>query len=445
MNERRRLQAAVILLLAGLVLSGVLLLHHYGESSVAQVCGADGESGCDRVNQSRFAELGGVPLAGIGLVFYASLGTLLALALLAPASVQAAASRLALYAVGVALVADIALLAVQAGAIGVYCALCLTTYAVNVVVLCLLWPQRKAATATLLANDGRLVAGGWLLASLACVLAAWAGDGWLRARAQQRAGSILGTSLPATLPSAAPSPSISAPQVTSASSPADLQQKVRQLQETLDDPQKLQRYLTDKDMREFDSADVQKLDMDAPAEGSAQAAIQAVEFSDFMCPFCRNLAQALKGYVPQTQGRVAVYFKNYPLDKTCNPNVSRTIHDGACALAIGGICARQQGKFWEYHDRVFAQPIEKATPADARRLAVEAGLDGAKLDACVASSEPRKLLDAQIAEGVKVGVNGTPTVLLNGRKVPNLNLFAQMIDKESARLGLAPLPAPTHP
>jgi protein-disulfide isomerase/uncharacterized membrane protein len=444
MNERRRLQIAVILLLAGLVLSGVLLLHHYGESSVAQVCGADGESGCDRVNQSRFAELGGVPLAGIGLVFYASLGTLLALALLAPAGVQSAASRLALYAVGVALVADIALLAVQASAIGVYCPLCLTTYAVNVVLLLLLWPQRKAATATLLENDGRLVAGGWLLASLACVLAVWAGDGWLRARAQQRAGSILGTPLAAT-PAAAPSPSVSVAETTSASAPADLQQKVRQLQETLDDPQKLQQYLNDKSMHEFESASVQKLDMDAPVEGSAQAAIKAVEFSDFMCPFCRNLALGLKDYVPQAKGRVAVYFKNYPLDQTCNPNLARTVHVGACALAIGGICARQQGKFWEYHDRVFAQPIEQATAADARRFAVEAGLDGAKLDTCMASSESRKLLDAQIAEGVKVGVNGTPTVLINGRKVPNLNLFLQMIDKEAARLGLPPVPPPAPP
>ena len=442
MNERRRLQVVVILLLAGLVLSGVLLLHHYGESSVAQVCGAEGESGCDRVNQSRYAELGGVPLAGIGLVFYASLGTLVALALLAPAGVQAAAGRLALYAVGAALIADIALLGIQASAIGVYCALCLTTYAVNAVVLFLLWPQRKAGTATLSQNDGRLVAAGWLLASLACVAAAWAGNGWLSARAQQRAGSILGAPLAAT---AAPSTAPPAAQPASASSPGDLEQKVRLLQETLDDPQKLQQYLNDKSIHEFESASVQKLDMDAPVEGSGQAAIKAVEFSDFMCPFCRNLALGLKEYVPQTKGRVAIYFKNYPLDKTCNPNVGRTIHEGACALALGGICARQQGKFWEYHDRVFAQPIDKATAADARRLAVEAGLDGSKLDACLASSEPRKLLDVQIAEGVTIGVNGTPTVLINGRKVPNLNLFLQMIDKEAARLGLPPVPPPAPP
>jgi protein-disulfide isomerase len=208
-------------------------------------------------------------------------------------------------------------------------------------------------------------------------------------------------------------------------------------------------------MRDFDAAAVQQVGLDAPRKGEAAAPIKVVEYSDMMCPYCRNLAGAFRDYVPQTAGRVAVYFKHYPLDQSCNAGLPRTIHPGACSLALGGVCAEQQGRFWEYHDRVFAQALEKASEADARRFAQEAGLDlqrfGACLTggvpcvpslACLASPQAQKRLEADLVEARGLGVAATPTLLINGRKVPNLNLFLQLVDKEAQRLGLPPLPPP---
>jgi len=436
MNERRRLLLLVVLALCGAALSGLLLAQHHGESAavaaVDQVCG-EGQNGCDRVNQSRWAELGGVPVAGLGLVFYLALAAFFALAAQAEGELGRAAGRLGFLAVLFGLAVDAVLFGLQAFSIGAYCKLCLATYAVNAVMLALLWPWRAASPAALASSAGRLVFSGWLLASLALVAGVWAGDGWLRSRATRRAAVLLGD--PAAL----------APAAATAPLPADsaaLQARVLELQRTLDDPQRLQQYLTDKSLREFDSANVQQVSLEAPRKGEAAAPIKVVEYSDMMCPYCRSLAGAFRDYVPQTRGRVAVYFKHYPLDQSCNAGLQRTVHAGACSLALGGVCAEQQGRFWEYHDRVFAQALEKASEADTRRFAQEAGLDAQRFAACLASPQARQRLEADVVEARGLGVNSTPTLLINGRKVPNLNLFLQLVEKEAQRLGLPPLSPP---
>lgn len=433
MNERRRLLVLVLLALCGAALSGLLLAQHHGESAavaaVSQVCGP-GQNGCDRVNQSRWAEVGGVPVAGLGLVFYLALGVFFVLAAQAEGELGRAAGRLGFLAVAFGLVVDAVLFGLQAFSIGAYCKLCLATYAVNAVLLAALWPWRSASPAGLATPAGRLVCSGWLVASLALVAGVWAGDGWLRSRAARRAATLLGE------------PAAAAPAASLPTDSAALQERVRELQQTLDDPQRLQQYLHDKSLRDFDQAAVQKVGLDAPRKGDAAAPIQVVEYSDMMCPYCRSLAGAFRDYVPQTRGRVAIYFKHFPLDQSCNAEMERTVHPGACSLALGGVCADQQGRFWEYHDRVFAQALEQSGEADARRFAQEAGLDPQRFGACLSSPQARQRLAADIAEARGLGVSSTPTVLINGRKVPNLNLFLQFVDKEAQRLGLPPLAPP---
>jgi protein-disulfide isomerase len=168
-----------------------------------------------------------------------------------------------------------------------------------------------------------------------------------------------------------------------------------------------------------------------------------VEFSDFLCPWCRALAAALKDFLPRSGDRVAIHFKNYPLDKSCNPRLQNTVHEGACWLALGGICAQDQGRFWPYHDRVFGTQMEKARREDAGRLAAEAGLDRRALEACIDSPGTRERLAAQVAEAERSSVQATPTVFLNGKRLPRVNDFLLAVDKESVRLGFAPLAAPS--
>jgi len=222
------------------------------------------------------------------------------------------------------------------------------------------------------------------------------------------------------------------------------QEQARRLQEILDDPKKLDQYFTDKAAREFEKGPVRSLDLGGvPSRGPADAPVRVVEYSDFLCPFCRQLAGAFANFLPQSSNRVALYFKNYPLETACNANLKTTIHGGACALALGGLCAQDQGKFWPYHDKVYSSPPSNPAIKDVARLAGEAGLDAGALEACITSAKTRDSLKAQVAEAHAAGVEATPTVFINGRRLPRINDFIQMVDKESARLGLPPLKPPT--
>jgi protein-disulfide isomerase len=227
------------------------------------------------------------------------------------------------------------------------------------------------------------------------------------------------------------------------------QEQARRLQEILDDPRKLDEYFREKAAREFEQGPVRTLDLaGVPSKGPGDAPVRVVEYSDFLCPFCRSLAGAFATFLPQSGNRVAVYFKNYPLEQSCNPNLKMTVHAGACALALGGLCAQDQGKFWPYHDKVYAQPPPSPSIKDVAHLGGEAGLDAGALEACMMSAKTRARLGAQIAEAHAASVEATPTVFINGRRLPRINDFIQMVDKEFGRLGLPPLkpasPAPVQ-
>jgi protein-disulfide isomerase len=221
------------------------------------------------------------------------------------------------------------------------------------------------------------------------------------------------------------------------------QEQARRLQEILDDPAKLDEYMTQKARKEYDQGPVRTFNLKGtPFKGPEQAPIRVVEFSDFLCPFCRQLAGAFAGYLPQSGNRVVIYFKNYPLDNTCNTTLKQAVHTGSCVVALGGICANDQGKFWAYHDRVFSQPPTNPQVGDVVNMAREAGLDAGALEACVNNPATRQRLGTDIAEGVQAQITGTPTLFINGKKLPRLNDFVQTVDREASKMGLPPLPAP---
>jgi protein-disulfide isomerase/uncharacterized membrane protein len=464
MIGRWRVAVVLMAVAAGALISGLLLLEHHGErgavAAVGQVCGEGDQSGCAVVTQSRYATVAGVPLAALGLFFYLCLGLLLVLALLAGPGALDAAAALTFWALLAALAVDLVLLGIQALAIHAFCKLCLLTYVLNALGVVVLSKARAAGGAAGQAPrtmDGRLVVAGWALGSLALAAAVLGSDRALAYREHGRTASLLGTPAAGAPPppvSARPSPTVSG-SVAGAPLPPDAQrwqeearmaqEQARRLQEILDDPKKLDQYFTEKAAREFEQGPVRNLDLAGlPVKGPADAPVRVVEFSDFLCPFCRSLAGAFASFMPQAGNRVALYFKNYPLDQSCNPSLRATIHPGACALALGALCANEQGKFWPYHDKVYASPPPNPSVKDVARLAGEAGLNAAALETCALSAKTRERLGAQIAEAQAVGVNSTPTVFINGRQLPRINDFIQMVDKESARLGLPPLrpPAP---
>jgi protein-disulfide isomerase/uncharacterized membrane protein len=452
---RVRLLAMLALCVVNAALSGLLLLQHHGESvasaAVSSVCGQGADSGCDKVAHSRFAQVRGMPLGGIGVVFYGALAVLLLLALLAGPETRAAAGALVLLALTLALAADVALFGIQLVAIRAFCKLCLLTYAVNGLALVLALPARRDGRVVgeaLLRHDGRLAFAGWAVATVVLGAGVIAAESALDHRERDRVAGLLGAA-----PVSAPAPQAASPLVgpASGSDVARFQEEARvateqarRLQEILDDPRKLEQYFAEKAAREFEQGPVHALKLEGtPYKGPAQAPIRVTEFSDFLCPFCKNIAGAFASYLPASGGRVSVYFKNYPLDSECNRNVAASVHPGACHLARGALCAHEQGRFWPYHDKVFfGTPPANPTKADVARLAGEAGLDAAAFQACVDAPRIKEKLAAEIAEARASGVDATPTLFVNGKRLPRINDFTQTVEKEAQKLGLPPLPAP---
>jgi protein-disulfide isomerase len=285
-----------------------------------------------------------------------------------------------------------------------------------------------------------------------------AADATLASRAAYRQATLLGAPVPAagtpphaaTPAPAAPSPVAAAapeaspaPSPTGPSGPQDVKywkDRAEKLQATLDDPHKLDAYFSEKAQHEYDTATPVKIALDGtPDKGPAKAPVVVAEYSDFLCPYCRQLGLALSQFVPQAGGRVAIYFKNFPLDKNCNEKLPGSTHPGSCNLALGAICARYQGKFDVYHDRVFQTELRDPTLADVVRVAGEAGLNAAAIQGCLDDPKAKSDLAAEVAEGNRLGVNATPTVYINGKKLPRINDFVAVVDKEARKKGFPPL------
>jgi protein-disulfide isomerase/uncharacterized membrane protein len=448
---RWRLLVTLVLALLNAALSGALLMQHHGDAraaaAVSQVCGESGQSGCDTVAKSPYSSVRGVPVAAFGLAFALSLALLAGLGILGGPDTRATVAGIALAGLFLSLAVAVVLLGIQLVLIKAFCKLCLLTYAVNALAFMILLPTRRHGAslgAGMRYNEGRVAIAGWGLGTLALVAAVLAFDMALASRGTARAasGSLLGVRATSTGDSA---PAGSEAQRYQEEARV-AQEQARRLQEILDDPKKLEEYFAEKAGREYEQGPVQAFNLkNAPFKGPADAPIRVVEFSDFLCPYCRSIAGAFASYVPQSANRVVLYFKNYPLEQSCNPNVSRTVHPGACNLALGAVCAQDQGKFWAYHDRVFAGPLSNPGLAEVVALAAGAGLDGAALSACMTGSGARDRLAAEIQEAKQGKVDATPTVFINGRRLPRISDFVHTVDREAGKIGLPPIGPPPAP
>jgi protein-disulfide isomerase len=163
----------------------------------------------------------------------------------------------------------------------------------------------------------------------------------------------------------------------------------------------------------------------APIRGGKDAQVTIVEFSDFQCPFCSRVNPTL-AQINQTYGdKVKVAFKHLPL----------RIHPDAPAAHAAAESAHRQGKFWEMHDKIFANQRE-IKPDKLREYAKEIGLDLEKFDKDVVSPDVKKRVDSDSQEADKLGVSGTPAFFINGRYLSGaqpFESFKKLIDEELAK------------
>ena len=169
----------------------------------------------------------------------------------------------------------------------------------------------------------------------------------------------------------------------------------------------------------------------APVLGDPKAPITIIEFSDFECPVCRGLHDALRGLLPKYP-QVKVIFKDFPLD---------TIHPWARTAALAGRCAYHQDPkaFWKIYDLIYDnQDLISASTAWDKMLdfAARSGLNADAFKSCMTSPQAAAELDASFANGQLLEVRSTPTIFVDGRRLSTADPHAleQYINFDLAQL-----------
>lgn len=174
---------------------------------------------------------------------------------------------------------------------------------------------------------------------------------------------------------------------------------------------------------------------ETPVWGNPNAKVTVIEFSDFQCPFCKHAAFHIKPVLSEFKDKVRFYFYNYPLDSSCNPQIQGGMHDKACMAAYAATCAAQFGDFWNYHDELFRN--QKTLSRELLlKLAKQKGWDVAKFEACMDAPATKTKVEKEIEAGNKIYVTGTPTVLVNNRRVKywtDPDVFRAIIREEIQR------------
>jgi len=153
----------------------------------------------------------------------------------------------------------------------------------------------------------------------------------------------------------------------------------------------------------------------SPAKGPADALVTIVEFADFQCGYCAKSLPVQRRLFQEYGGRVRWVFKNLPL----------SFHQRARPAALAAMAAQEQGKFWEYHDRLFMNQ-DKLDDDDLIAHARVLGLDVDAFRAALAQKKHNKVIDADVELAKELKVQGTPNFFINGRHFTGSMSYSRM-------------------
>jgi protein-disulfide isomerase len=143
---------------------------------------------------------------------------------------------------------------------------------------------------------------------------------------------------------------------------------------------------------------------DDPFRGSMNASVVIYVFSDFECPNCKIGELRMNAVLQKFPGKTVYIFKNYPL---------AAVHPYAYNASLAAMCAKEQDKFWEYHDYLFEHNTALEAP-QLEQYAIDLGLDSKRFNDCFESKRYKPKIDSDINMGAELGVPGTPTFFING-------------------------------
>jgi len=164
---------------------------------------------------------------------------------------------------------------------------------------------------------------------------------------------------------------------------------------------------------------------DGTARGSNRAVVTIVEFSDFQCPYCSRVLATVDRLLKDYPDKVRIYFRHNPLP----------FHDKAALAAEAAAAAGAQGKFWQMHDKLFANQQALDRPA-LDKYAQEIGLNVAKFKAALDGHTFKAAVDKDLALARELGVQGTPNFFINGRPLRGAvpyEQFKNTVDDEIVR------------
>jgi len=160
----------------------------------------------------------------------------------------------------------------------------------------------------------------------------------------------------------------------------------------------------------------------APALGPANAKLVLVEFSDFECPYCAKAAAEIRQIASAYPKDVRLVYKQFPL----------SMHPHAEMAAAASLAAQEQGKFWEMHDLLFAN-YRQLSRERVVGFAQQLGLDLDKFKAAMDSPKYKAEVQKDLKEGTFAGVNGTPSLFVNGQHYNgqiSLAVMKPLLDQE---------------
>jgi protein-disulfide isomerase len=337
------------------------------------------------VARTEYAELLGWPVAAYAGLFFLAI---LVLLLVARRRVRLQAPALALVALlaGLGLLEGLYLIGIQALVIETWCLLCL---ALDVLLLGLViagaaaWPRRAGLIAP--------HAGRW---------ARWA----LRSNRSRLATAALGLALVAFV----------------ASGLALRQERVRRDAE-----------------RVFVGRPVEATWMiNGPSRGADDASVTIVMFSDYLCPSCGRAAEVIDELLAEDSD-VRLVHQDFPLDALCNPLMSQTVHPLACWASLFAQCAGAQGRYWEFHDQLFARQAS-LTDSGLKELVLELNLNPQRFESCINDQAVQAGLSQRIARAGQLQIQRTPTLFINGYRIegnPGLEVLRRIVElARAARL-----------
>lgn len=377
----------------GILASLYLVYHHISietDPSKISFCSMSDYVNCDKVAQSEYSELFGVPIASFGLLFFI-------LVLFAPRLSksqnlsESETSDILCFLSVIGLLASLIYAAISLLVIGALCIVCTAVYVASILVFSGVYFQRKSLLGQASILGGFERGFGLLFGAFSSSLS----DSFAKT------GAILGASALFLLG-------------TASFDSADQVLQDDPLATAVVEEWKLQPRIA------LQTRSGESFQEQVFSKGPAAAKIEVVEYADFECPACKRMSTQLSVLLKEFPNELRLVFKNFPLSKECNRVIQGQGHKFACQAAKAARCAGAQSSesFWRVHDDLMKQSSLDETYFE--ELAISLGLNREAFGACFKSGD-KVGIELEVEEALKAGVRSTPSLFVNGKKIKRLS------------------------